>query len=378
MAENQDGQEKTEEPSAKRLNDARQKGQVPRSREFNTFFMMVISAAALLMLGPQLMEDLTGLLEEHLFMQRAHIFDTQYMLLLLQSGFAEALWMMAPFFLVLIVVAIGSSVLVGGWNFAMQAMAFKGSKMNPLKGIKRIFGPQGLMELGKALAKVTLVGIAAVWILYSQAADLLTLGHKDMEPALAEVGEKMLWFFLIMSAALIVVAAIDAPFQLWNNKRQLRMTKEEVKKEHKQQEGSPEVKGRIRQIQMEMAQRRMMQKVPEADVVITNPTHYAVALKYDQDGGGAPVVVAKGSDEIAARIREAATLHNVPLLSSPALARAIYYSTELDEEIPSGLYMAVAKVLAYIFSLREKTGTDFSKPLHFEDVSIPEEYRRDS
>ena len=198
-----------------------------------------------------------------------------------------------------------------------------------------------------------------------------------MQPALATVGENILWVFLILSSTLIVIAAIDAPYQLWDNKNQIKMTKEEVKQEHKQSEGSPETKGRIRQVQREMAQRRMMAEVPEADVVITNPTHFAVALKYDDARGGAPIVVAKGADLVAAQIREIAKTNGVPLLSSPALARSIYYTTELEEEIPSGLYMAVAKVLAYIYELRGQPGTDFSKTITLEDVPIPDDLRRD-
>lgn len=377
MAENQDGQEKTEEPTPKRLEDARKKGQLPRSREFNTFFMMIMAGAGLLFLGPGMMESLTGILEKGFSIQRAHIFDTKYMLLLFEDRIAEALWLLAPLFVLLIIVAIASSIMLGGFNFSAQAMAFKGSKLDPIKGVKRILGPQGLMELIKGIFKVLLVGSMAFSIFYWQYDVILALGSMEMEVALAELGRDIIYFFILLSASLVVIAAIDAPFQMWNHKRQLKMTKDELKQEHKNQEGSPETKQRIRRVQMEMAQRRMMQQVPEADVVITNPTHYAIALKYDQAGGGAPIVVAKGADAVAARIRSVAQEHHVPLLSSPALARAIYYSTELDQEIPAGLYMAVARVLAYIFSLREKPGTDFSRPLSFTDIEVPEEFRRD-
>ncbi len=377
MAENQEGQEKTEEPSAKRLRDAREKGQVPRSREFNSFFMMLMSAAGLLLLGPGMMSDLMDLLRAHFIIERGKVFDTQYLILQLQSGLLDSLVLLLPFFVLALVVAIGSSLLIGGWNFSVKAMAFRGSKMNPLTGIKRIFGPQGLMELIKAIAKVILVGGVAVALLLWQGDAVLALGYQSLETALAEMGEQLVWFFLALSASLVVVAAIDAPFQLWNNRNQLKMSKQEVKQEHKQTEGSPETKARIRKVQNEMAQRRMMQQVPEADVVITNPTHYAVALRYDQDSDGAPVLVAKGSDLLAARIRELAAEHQVPIVSAPALARALYYNTELDHEIPAGLYVAVARVLAYVFSLRRKPGTVFSSPMTFDDLDIPDELRRD-
>ena len=378
MAENQDGQEKSEEPTQRRVSDARQKGQVPRSRELNTLIMMVMSAAGLLVLGPKLMSDLLAVLQEGFSLPREYIFDTKYMMLLLQARFADGIWLMAPFLLLLTVIALAASLLVGGWNFSVEALAFKGSKLDPIKGTKRIFGVHGLIELIKALFKVEFVGGAAVLVLFWYADEMLALGVMPMEVAMQHLGDMVLWCFLAMGASLLIVAVIDAPFQLWNNNRQLKMSKDEVRREHKQQEGSPEVKGRIRRLQIEMAQRRMMNKIPEADVVITNPTHYAIALKYDKNAGGAPVVVAKGCDEIAARIRDIASQHNVPMLSSPALARAIYFSTELDHEIPAGLYVAVAKVLAYIFSLREKPGTDFSKPLQYDDVVIPEEFRRDA
>jgi flagellar biosynthetic protein FlhB len=233
------------------------------------------------------------------------------------------------------------------------------------------------MELGKGLVKVILIGWAAVLILQMQIDFILSLGNMTAEVALAVLGQNIVWFFVLMAATLIVVAAMDTPFQIYNNKKQNRMTKTEVKQEHKGQEGSPETKMRIRQAQQEIAQRRMMQQVPEADVVITNPTHYAVALKYDQEGGGAPIVVAKGVDVLAMRIRSVANEHRVPMVESPALARAVYYSADIDDEIPAGLYLAVAKVLAYIFSLREKPGTDFSRSMPFNDVNVPEEFRRD-
>ncbi|MDH5301605.1 MAG: flagellar biosynthesis protein FlhB [Gammaproteobacteria bacterium] len=378
MAENEDGQEKSEAPSEKRRTDARERGQVPRSREFNTFFMMIASGAGLLMLGPTMMDKLLDILKIGFSPTREQIFDTKFMALLLQDRILESLILMAPLMLMLYLVALFIPMIVGGWNFSFKAMAFKGSKLDPLKGTKRIFGAQGLMELVKAIAKVVLIGWVAVAILMWQADSIMGLGYMPVEVALEFLGRDIIWFFILMSFSLIVVAAMDTPFQIWNNTQQLKMTKKEVKDENKNQEGSPETKSRIRRVQIEMARRRMMQQVPTADVVITNPTHYSVALRYDQESGGAPVVVAKGTDTLAFRIRAVANEHNVPILESPALARAVYYSTDLDEEIPSELYLAVAKVLAYIFSLKDKPGTDFSRPLEFTDVTIPEGFRRDN
>jgi flagellar biosynthetic protein FlhB len=377
MAENQDGQEKTEEPSSRRLEESRKQGQVPRSREFNTFFMMFASSVAFILMGSDMVIGLMDLLASGLTPDRARIFDPNYMLILLWDKIFEALMLIAPFLLVTVVVAILSSLLIGGWNFSTEAYMPKFSKLDPLKGMKKIIGTQGLVELVKAILKVAVVGAIATAILYWKKDLLLLLGYQALHPALANAGNQALWFFVALAVSLIIVAVIDVPFQIWSNKQQLRMTKYEVKQEHKQQEGSPETRQRVRQMQRELAQRRMMANVPKADVIITNPTHYAVAIKYDKTKAGAPVVVAKGSDLVAMRIRTIALEHSVPIMSSPALARAIFYNTEIDQEIPAGLYMAVAKVLAYIFELKRRPGTDFSTPLSMHDVPIPDDLRRD-
>ena len=377
MAENEQGQEKTEEATDKRLREAREKGQVPRSREFNTFFMMFASGIGLLFMGNGLISDLLKIIRESFSPTRAQIFDKQYLMISFIHELENALTMLAPFFILLVVVAIASSLAIGGWNFSMDAISFKVSKINPISGLTRIFGAKGLVELLKALAKFFLVTILAVNLLNLNAHKLILVGRQAVEVALANIGHELIMFFLLLSSSLIVIAAIDAPFQLWDNKRQMRMSKDEIKQEFKGQEGSPETKARVRQTQREMAMRRMMAEVPEADVVITNPTHYAVALKYDQDKPGAPVVVAKGADLIAAQIRNVATENRIPILSSPALARSIYYNAELGDEIPSGLYMAVAKVLAFVYQLKGKQKSDFSDPITFDDVNIPDDLRRD-
>lgn len=377
MAENQDGQEKTEDPSSRRIEESRKKGQVPRSREFNTFFMMFASSIAFVFMGSDMVLGLMDLLASGLSPERGRIFDPNYMLILLWDKIIEALMLIAPFLLMTVVVAVVSSIFIGGWNFSTEAYLPKFAKLDPLKGMKRIIGSQGLVELVKAILKVIVVGAIAVAILHWKQDLLMLLGYQSLHPALANAGNQALWFFVALAVSLIILAAIDIPFQIWSNKQQLRMTKYEVKQEYKQQEGSPETRQRVRQMQREMAQRRMMANVPKADVIITNPTHYAVAIKYDKTKAGAPIVVAKGSDLIAMRIRTIALEHSVPILSSPALARAIYYNTEIDKEIPAGLYMAVAKVLAYIFELKRRPGTDFSTPLSMHDVPIPEDLRRD-
>ena len=377
MAENEQGQDKSEDATAKKLQDARKKGQVPRSREFNTFFMMTASGAGLLFMGADIVRGLMAVIFSGFSLSRKEIFDTSHMLDSFWTSVLESLQMLVPFFMLMIVVAIASSLTIGGWNFSMGAMTPKPSKMNPLSGLKRIFGTKGLVELFKALGKFFVVAGVAVILMKMNGEWLVSIGSMPLEPALDAVGTELVWYFIYLSLSLLVIASLDAPFQLWDNANQMKMSKDEVKQEHKGQEGNPETKARVRQAQREMTMRRMMSDVPDADVIITNPTHYAIALKYDQAAGGAPIVVAKGADLVAAKIRTIAIENRVPLLSSPALARAIFYSTEIDDEIPAALYVAVAKVLAFVFQLAGKPGTDFSSPIPFEDVIIPDELRRD-
>jgi flagellar biosynthetic protein FlhB len=378
MAE-ESGQEKTEEPTAKRLEEAREKGQVPRSRELTTVLVMILSAVTLFFVGENIVADLGEVMALSFSLTRKQLFDTDAMV----NTFIQSVEIMAfdigIFLAVTLVAALAAPALIGGWNFSGQAMAPKGERMSPLKGLKRIFGPQGLIELAKALGKFILVGAISTAILWGIRDQLLTLGRQEVEVAMADLGYLTLWVFLAITASLILIAVVDVPFQLWNHTRQLRMTKQEVKDEMKDSEGNPEVKGRIRRMQVQMSQQRMMQDIPSADVVITNPTHYAVALKYDQTKSGAPVVVAKGADLISQQIRMVAEHNEVPILSAPPLTRAVYYSTEIGDEIPSGLYIAVAQVLAFVFQLRRYRKQGGNKPhLNTEDLPIPDDLRRDA
>ncbi len=378
MAEQDSAQEKTEEPSAKRLQEAREKGQVPRSQELTTVMVLMASAAAMFIVGEGLVQSLTDVMKLTLNLERSMLFDVNAMTSLLWQA-VEIMALDLGFFLAITVVAaLAAPAFIGGWNFSVQAMGIKPEKLSPLKGLKRIFGPQGLVELGKALGKFLLVGFFGTLILWGFRDQLLTLGQQEVIPAMAELGYIVLWGFLAICASLILIVMIDVPFQKWNHQRQLKMTKQEVKDEHKETDGSPEVKGRIRRMQIQLSQARMMRDVPKADVIITNPTHYAVALRYDQAKSGAPVLVAKGADLIAQQIRMVGQHHEVPQLSAPPLARAIFYNTEIGEEIPAGLYIAVAQVLAFVFQLRRYRNRGGNKPhLNTEDLPIPDEFRRD-
>ncbi|MGB1192026.1 MAG: flagellar type III secretion system protein FlhB [Pseudomonadales bacterium] len=259
-------------------------------------------------------------------------------------------------FLIMIAGVIGA-IGVGGWLVSAKPLQPKLNRLNPLEGLKRMFSMKALVELFKALAKFILVAGVATLILFQMESDLLAIGHEPLIPAISHSTWIIIWSALGMSAATLIIAAIDVPFQIYDNAQKLKMTKQQVKDEHKDSEGKPEVKSRIRQIQRELAQSRMMAAIPDADVVITNPEHFSVALKYDTDGAGAPVVVAKGADEIAIKIREIANAHDIPVLRSPPLTRAVYFSTEIDHQIPAKLYLAVAQVLAYIYQLRARPST---------------------
>jgi flagellar biosynthetic protein FlhB len=377
MAE-ESGQEKTEEPTGKRLQDAREKGQVPRSRELTTVTVLLASAVSLFFIGGNIVADLGDVMTDSFTLSRQQLFDPLAMIYHFIHTIETMAFDLGMFLAVTVIAALAAPALIGGWNFSTQAMAPKPDRLDPLKGMKRIFGPQGLVELAKALGKFILIGAISTAILWSIRDQLLTLGRQEVNVAMADLGYLTLWVFLAITASLILIALIDVPFQLWNHKRQLRMTKQEVKEEMKNAEGSPEVKGRIRRMQVQLSQQRMMQDIPSADVVITNPTHYAVALKYDQTKSGAPVVVAKGADLISQQIRLVAENNDVPILAAPPLTRAVYYATEIGDEIPSGLYIAVAQVLAFVFQLRRYHKQGGNKPhLNPEDLPIPEELRRD-
>ncbi len=372
MAQN-DGQERTEEATPKRLREAREKGQVARSRELTTMAMLLASAGALLFMGEGIVRGLLAIFEKNFTVERERLLDPAALPNLFLQAVFDAVLLLAPLFVLMVAVAVFASIAISGWNFSTQALAFKWEKLDPIKGMGRIFAVRGLIELLKALAKFLLIGAVAVGVLWNGMGEFLQLGEQPLHSAMAQTARLLLWSFLLISLSMIVIALLDVPFQLWDHARQLKMTRQEVKEEHKQTEGNPEVRGRIRQLQREMAQRRMMAEVPNADVIITNPTHYAVALRYDQQRMKAPKVVAMGVDRIAEQIRAVGEEHGVPLLSAPPLARALYYNAEIDQEIPAGLYQAVAQVLAYVFHLNEVGG----RAEELNDLPIPEELRHD-
>ncbi len=375
MAEDSD-QEKTEEPTSKRLEDAQQKGQIARSRELNTFAMLITSAALFLMLGGAMVEALIKLMREQFQISRATIFDDASVIIHFKQVMMDGLILVAPFLAALLVVAILAPLALGGWVYSLEAITPKFDKMDPIKGLARLFAIHGLIELGKALLKFLLIFFVALILYRRFQHELFGLSAEPLEHAIKHAVKIIADCFLILSASLSAVVLFDVPFQLWEHSKKLKMTLQEIKDEMKESEGSPEVKGRIRRLQMEMSQRRMMEEVPKADVIVTNPSHYAVALRYDPEIGGAPMLVAKGVDLIAAQIRNLAIAANVPLMASPPLARALYYSTDLNREIPKGLYLAVAQVLAYVYQLKTARQNRWAEPIPPKDIPVPEEFKQ--
>lgn len=373
MAENEDGQEKTESPSEKRRQESREKGQVPRSKELGTLLMTLVAALWLWWLGAGMIEDMVQVMSAGLRMERDHAFDMKKATDLIFAQFEAALWLVAPFLLVMTIVAVISNILVGGWLFSTQVMAPKFSKLNPISGIARMFSKKALVELIKALLKFVLMVLIAILFIYSTLHQLRVLGMVDVMTGMAGSGKLLVEAFLVMSLGLIVIALIDAPYQLYTHAEQMKMTLQEVKEEYKQTEGSPEIKGRIRRMQREMAMRRMMQDVPKADVIITNPEHYAVALQYDGEKMDAPVVLAMGIDFMAAQIRTIAQQHNIQIIRSPALARALYYNSDIGQVIPRSLFNAVAQILAMLFQLKNK---EISQLPDFTSLSVPDNLKQ--
>jgi flagellar biosynthetic protein FlhB len=376
MAEDSD-EDKTEEPTGKRLEDARKKGQIARSRELNSFAMMIVSATLILMQGEKIGKGLLSMMRTDFQLGRETIFDPLSLTLYFKQAMLDGFMLVAPFLALTVIVAIIAPISMGGWIFSWEAISPKLEKMDPIKGIPRLFAIRGLIEMLKALLKILLIFAVAIALYRSYISELLGLGVEPPDQSIDHALNIIGMCFLLLSASLVVIAMIDVPYQLWDHSKKLKMSLQEIKDEHKESEGSPEVKGRQRRMQMDMAQNRMMAEVPKADVIVTNPSHYAVALKYDQNSNSAPKLVAKGVDLIAAQIRNAAIGADVPLVASPPLARALYYSTELDKEIPQGLYLAVAQILAYVYQLKAAQKNDWRAPLPPENINVPDEFKRD-
>ena len=372
------GQERTEQPTPRRIQQAREKGQVPTSRELNTMLMMLIAGASIMFVGPGIVGDLLQMFKQHLNISRENIFDATSMPVLLEDAIINALITLSPFFTLMVFSALAGPLMMGGVTFSTKALSFKWDKLNPITGMGRVFSKKGLVELVKALLKFIIIGTTAILFLYSEADTYLGLGNEPLVQALSHTADLLVWSFLAIASVLVFIALIDVPFQIFDYTQQLKMTFQEIKDENKDTEGNPDVKGRLKNTQREIAQRRMMTEVPKADVIITNPEHYSVAIKYEADGMRAPIVVAKGVDIMAMQIRTIAREHEVPILQAPPLARALHHTTDIDEEIPAALYLAVAQVLAYIFKLRTDPRWNKRKKEHkINNLPIPDDMKFD-
>ncbi|MDX9993781.1 MAG: flagellar biosynthesis protein FlhB [Rhodocyclaceae bacterium] len=351
MAEDSD-LEKTEAPSSRRLEQAREEGQVPQSRELTAFLVMAGGAGGLWGLSGWFVRHGENVMRSGLTLDRQEAFDTNAIGMNLLSLGNEAIATLAPFFIVTLVAALLAPILLtGGILFSPKALALKFDRLDPLKGVKRMISWQSIAEMVKGILKTLLLGGIVFWVVANERDNLFALLSQPLETALPAFGRMILYAFIGFVAGLAVIALIDVPFQLWRYYAGLKMTKEELRQEYKELEGDPQLKARIRSQQREIARRRMMSEVPKADVVVTNPTHFAVALKYDSEKMGAPQVVAKGMNLVAQKIRELASEHEVPVIELPPLARALHKHVEVGEAVPTALYTAVAEVMAYVYQL---------------------------
>lgn len=372
MAEDSD-MERTEPATGKRIERAREQGDVPRSRELATTLMLLVGGSCVWLFSGPVVTSLDRVLVATMSFERAAAFDPAVMFDMLSAHLLDVVVSLIPIAFLMILATVAAPLMLGGWLFNVESLAPKFSKLNPISGFANMFSVNSLVELGKAVLKTLLVGTVAWVAIRSQIDAVLGLGVESLKTAGAHSAQLLWTSFITMVSALILIAAVDVPYQLWNYGRKLRMTREEVKQEHKESEGDPHIKGKIRAMQRAMARRRMMAEVPTADVVVTNPTHYAVALKYTEGKMGAPKVVAKGADDVAAKIRELAREHKVPLLEAPPLARALHTHTEIGDEIPEALYTAVAEVLAYVFQLRTYGQFGGNRPVQPTDLNVPKE-----
>lgn len=356
-------QERTEKPTAKRLREARKQGQVPRSRELSTAVIMGAGVSLVISLGPGVAKGAAKLMKSGLSFDVSALERPSELPAQFGAAAGQAFWLIAPILAATFFAAIVAPMLIGGWNFSAQALKPDFSRMNPISGIGRMFSANALVELTKSLAKFGLVGLVAGLAWWSARHELLGLGVEPGAMGIAHGLALVMHSLLLMTLALAGIAAVDVPWQLFSYMKKMKMSRQEIRDEYKQSEGRPEVKGRIRRMQQELSQRRMMEKLPGADVIVTNPTHYAVALQYAAGKMRAPKVIAKGVDEVALLIRAKGAEHRIPVLEAPPLARALYRGCQLEQEIPAQLYAAVAQVLTYVYQLKAwNTGEAKQRP----------------
>lgn len=373
MAENEDGQERTESATPKREEEARKKGQVPRSRDLNAAAVTLLSCGAISVFGERMISQFSALMRSGLSPHFSASMEPTQMLSAMGSAVLSGFMAVMPVLAAGFIAALAAPMALSGWNFSTEALMPQFSRLNPITGFGRLFSSNGFIELAKSLLKFSVVAVIAIKVLRSDTSALVNIGHESLPVAMAQAAHLCTSALLSLAFGMLFIAGIDVPIQLWQHAKQLKMTREEIKREAKESDGSPEVKGKIRRMQQEMSRRRMMAEVPTADVIVTNPTHFAVALRYDDNRNRAPIVVAKGADEVAARIREIAKENNVPIFEAPPLARVLFRSVDLNKEIPASLYTAVAQVLTYIFQLRAYKKGEVNMPPSKPTVEVNED-----
>jgi len=346
------GQERTEQATPKRLKEAREKGQVPRSQELSIAAVCIAAAVAIYTLGRMAAGNFADLMHDTLSIEPATAMDESALWPALTTAGSRALWIILPILGATFFAALAAPIAIGGWNFSGKALVPQFSRLNPANGLGRVFSARGLVELGKGIAKVAVVAVTGWVLLRGLTPQLMGLSTEPLQGAISHAASLAGYSLLVLVCGLAIIAGFDVPFQLWQHAKELRMTREEVREEYKESEGSPETRGRIRDAQKALSRGRMLQDVPKADVIVTNPTHFAVALRYDEKKMRAPIVVAKGTDLMAAKIREIATENNVPMVEAPPLARALHTAGDIGREVPAALYVTVAQVLTYVYQLK--------------------------
>ena len=372
MAEESD-LEKSEQASSTRLEKAYEEGDVPRSKELATCVLLFTAGLSVWGLGSHLNSAMKDLLSAGMTFDSKLVFNTESSLGRLSDQIIDLLIAFAPLGFALMIAALAAPVLVGGWNFSTNLLVPNFERLDPIKGMGNLFSKNSLVELVKSIAKATLIGIVAYFVIAADFAQLITLSLVPVEVGVAESGLFLVKAFIFIVGALVVIALVDVPYQLYSYAEKHKMSRQELKQESKEGNGNPEIKAKIRQQQREMSRRRMMSNVQKADVIITNPTHYSVAIQYKEGDMRAPVLLAKGADTLALRIREIAKEQGILILESPKLARAIYANTELDAEIPESLYLAVAEILAFVFQVKNFNGRSGTYPSQPHNIFVPDE-----
>ncbi|MDR3426248.1 MULTISPECIES: flagellar biosynthesis protein FlhB [Silvimonas] len=371
MAEDSD-LEKTEPASAKRLEEAKKRGQVPRSQELGSFAVMMTGLLSMISLGPSLAQAITGIFMQAFTFNRTMASDPTLLFPFLTNVFHIALFAVLPVAIACAIAGLVSPLVLGGWLFTTETLAPNFGRLNPAKGLGRLVSLRALVDMSKAILKSGLIGGVACLVLWRERDQLLQLAVMPSTESYGYLWQMTRYTLTLVIGSMGLIAGIDVPWQLWDYYKNLRMTKEEVKQENKESEGDPQVKGRIRQMQREAARKRMMSKIPKADVVVTNPTHYAVALQYNERMR-APQVIAKGAYLLAERIIDIAQENKVTVVRTPPFARALYHHTELGQEIPAALYTAAAELLAYIYQLKNWQSHGGQAPTLNTDLPVPAE-----